>query len=132
MSATTSRSFSPLGRIGLTLGVACSDLANRDPAGGGGPQRARLSTHTFMVHLADCRAGGETVLLSKLAGPATDLDAGGARRQQLPDGVLAAVPPVRGRLLVFPHVCPHAGLAVGSVPKLFLRGELLARWEAKG
>ena len=82
----------------------------------------------FMVHLADCRAGGETVLLSKLAGPATDLDAGG----QLPDGVLAAVPPVRGRLLVFPHVCPHAGLAVASVPKLFLRGELLARWEAKG
>ena len=48
----------------------------RDPAGGAGSQRARLSTHTFMVHLADCRAGGETVLL--------------------------------------------------------LRGELLARWEAKG
>ena len=39
---------------------------------------------------------------------------------------------LRGRLLVFPHVCPHAGSAVGSVPKLFLRGELLARWEAKG
>lgn len=41
------------------------------------------------------------------------------------DDVLASVPPRRGRLLVFPHVCPHAGLRVGVVPKMFLRGELV-------
>jgi hypothetical protein len=101
------------------------DLAKRDPANG-----LRLSTHTFMVHLATCKTGGETVMLSKLTGAVAALDASGAcKGAQLPEGVLAAVSPVRGRLLVFPHLCPHAGLAVSSVPKLFLRGELLARWE---
>ena len=37
--------------------------------------------------------------------------------------VLARVEPRRGRLLVFPHACPHAGLAVIDAPKLLLRGE---------
>ena len=37
--------------------------------------------------------------------------------------VLARVEPRRGRLLVFPHACPHAGLAVVEAPKLLLRGE---------
>ena len=102
------------------------DLAKRDPA-----SSVRLSTHTFMVHLADCQRGGETVLLSTLTGAVAAIDAttGSSGEGQLPDGVLAAVPPVRGRLLIFPHMCPHAGLAVGSVPKLFLRGELLVRWD---
>lgn len=107
------------------------DLAKRDPGGG---KRVRLSTHTFMVHLADCTTGGETVLLSKLTGAVADLDAAGGPSGdggQLPHGVLAAVSPVRGRLLIFPHLCPHAGLPVVSVPKLFLRGELLVRWEEK-
>ena len=40
---------------------------------------------------------------------------------------LASVAPLRGRLLLFPHVCPHAGNPVVDVPKCFLRGEL--RWE---
>ena len=44
--------------------------------------------------------------------------------------VLAAVAPARGRLLLFPHACPHAGAAVAVVPKLFLRGEL--RWNPTG
>ena len=109
------------------------DLAKRDPSGSGISSSVRLSTHTFMVHLADCKAGGETVLLSKLTGAVADLDAGGSSgssgERQLPDGVLAAVSPVRGRLLIFPHLCPHAGLPVDSVPKLFLRGELLVRWK---
>lgn len=88
-----------------------------------------------MVHLADCENGGETVLLNKLMGGT--------------DSVLASVSPVRGRLLIFvstqaipnetlfqgipltdclccqPHLCPHAGLPVDDVPKLFLRGELI-------
>jgi hypothetical protein len=38
--------------------------------------------------------------------------------------VLAKVAPARGRLLAFPHDCPHEGLAVVSAPKLLLRGEL--------
>jgi hypothetical protein len=37
---------------------------------------------------------------------------------------LADVKPVRGRLLVFPHACPHAGRPVVDAPKLVLRGEL--------
>ena len=32
--------------------------------------------------------------------------------------------PKRGRLLIFPHACPHAGLAVVDVPKIVVRGEL--------
>ena len=56
--------------------------------------------------------GGETVLLEK-EGPNV-----GASGQ-----VLATVEPRRGRLLVFPHACPHAGLAVIDAPKLLLRGE---------
>ena len=37
--------------------------------------------------------------------------------------LLASVSPRRGRLLVFPHVCPHEGRPVSDVPKVFLRGE---------
>ena len=103
------------------------DLAKRDPS-----NSIRLSTHTFMVHLADCKTGGETALLSKLAGAAAALDASELSadgKVRTSDEVLAAVSPVRGRLLIFPHACPHAGLPVNSVPKLFLRGELLVRWK---
>ena len=48
------------------------------------------------------------------------------RKQTAKDNpnVLASVSPKRGRLLLFPHVCPHAGLEVVDAPKLFLRGEL--------
>lgn len=38
---------------------------------------------------------------------------------------LAKVQPKYGRLLVFPHLCPHMGNTVRCVPKLLLRGELL-------
>jgi len=31
---------------------------------------------------------------------------------------------VRGRLLIFPHKCLHAGAVTESVPKILLRGEL--------
>ena len=34
------------------------------------------------------------------------------------------VKPLRGRLLVFPHECPHAGRPVIDTNKLVLRGEL--------
>ena len=57
--------------------------------------------------------GGKTVLLERV--------------QPQPCQVLAAVQPKRGRLLLFPHVCPHRAdevLAEG-LPKLLLRGEVV-------
>ena len=30
-----------------------------------------------------------------------------------------------GRLLLFPHMCPHEGRMVETLPKILLRGELL-------
>lgn len=39
-------------------------------------------------------------------------------------GVLARVSPARGRLLVFPHMCPHEGGVVIDLPKKLIRGEL--------
>jgi len=85
-----------------------TDLAKKNLAG-------VSSTHTFMLHLADCEAGGETVFLERLP-PVRG-----------PMNILAKAQPRRGRLLLFPHLCPHAGLPVLNLPprKLFLRGELL-------
>lgn len=81
------------------------DLAKKDAAG-------RMSTHSFLLYLTGCPDGGETVLLDRVTRP-TDPEA----------EVLATVQPTRGRLLLFPHVCPHAGRPVLSVPKLLVRGE---------
>eukprot|EP00553_Chaetoceros_curvisetus_P005710 CAMPEP_0204633294 /NCGR_PEP_ID=MMETSP0717-20131115/26853_1 /ASSEMBLY_ACC=CAM_ASM_000666 /TAXON_ID=230516 /ORGANISM="Chaetoceros curvisetus" /LENGTH=131 /DNA_ID=CAMNT_0051651411 /DNA_START=300 /DNA_END=692 /DNA_ORIENTATION=- len=86
------------------------DLAKVDPFSGCG----RRSTHTFIMYISDCELGGETALLQELS----------------PDGpfakheVLALTTPVRGRMLIFPHACPHEGKEVVSVPKVLLRGEL--------
>ena len=44
--------------------------------------------------------------------------------------VLGSASPMRGRLVIFPHKCPHAGRPVVDVPKLFLRGEL--RYSSSG
>jgi hypothetical protein len=41
------------------------------------------------------------------------------------DDVIAAVAPKRGRVLIFPHACPHDGATVVEVPKLLLRGEIV-------
>lgn len=68
------------------------------------------STHTFILYLHDCNDGGETCLLEQLSGASK---------------VLACVSPRRGRLLLFPHNCPHEGRQVQSVPKLLLRGEVV-------
>jgi hypothetical protein len=66
---------------------------------------------TFILYLTDCSAGGETVLLERLVQPS----------------VLATVTPRRGRLLVFPHACPHKAQPVVAhgLPKILLRGEML-------
>ena len=72
--------------------------------------RGERSTHTFMLHLRDCAVGGGTHLLEP-----TDTEA---------RAPTATVTPVRGRLVVFPHKCLHAGAVTESVPMILLRGEL--------
>lgn len=67
------------------------------------------STHTFILYLYSCGVGGETVLLQAMTS----------------DEALATVTPTRGRLLLFPHNCPHMGATVVDVPKLLLRGEVV-------
>lgn len=113
------------------------------------------STHTFILHLVSCNNGGETVMLHQLA-PPSPIDAGsagsnvesvveddgggdeGSARETAAGGnsagceedsawIIGTAAPVRSRLVIFPHICPHAGLPTGDTPKLFLRGELLVR-----
>ena len=91
---------------------AHTDLSRTDGDG-------RTSTHTFLLYLTDCSRGGETALL-RCVPPAPTCPAPEA-------DVLAVAAPRRGRLLVFPHMCPHEGRPVVSVPKLLLRGELHSR-----
>jgi hypothetical protein len=91
-------------------------------AGGGLPPHQDLSRTrrtdgvtsrcTFLLYLTDCDVGGETVLLQRLAQPSR---------------VLASVTPRRGRLLLFPHACPHLAREVlaEGLPKLLLRGEII-------
>mmetsp|Transcript_3391 Transcript_3391/g.6342 ORF Transcript_3391/g.6342 Transcript_3391/m.6342 type:complete len:697 (+) Transcript_3391:2195-4285(+) len=75
----------------------------------------KRSTHTFILYLHDCEHGGETALLKELSpdGPSAHHE------------VVAQVKPKRGRLLLFPHICPHEGKEVISTPKLLLRGEVM-------
>jgi Rps23 Pro-64 3,4-dihydroxylase Tpa1-like proline 4-hydroxylase len=68
------------------------------------------STHTFILYLTDCAEGGETALLRDLQ-PSSE--------------VITKVFPRKGRLLLFPHACPHEGGKVISTPKLLLRGEVM-------
>ena len=65
------------------------------------------STHTFILYLSACE-GGETALL---------------RSVQEPSSPLAVVAPRPGRLLLFPHLCPHEGRPLIKGPKLLIRGE---------
>eukprot|EP00977_Amphora_coffeiformis_P012733 scaffold3224_cov158-Amphora_coffeaeformis.AAC.22 len=70
----------------------------------------KQSTHTFILYLSDCVEGGATILLGSVSGSGRDEK-------------LAVVRPVRGRLLLFPHACPHEGEKVVDLPKLLIRGE---------
>ena len=80
------------------------DLSRTDLSG-------NSSSHTFILYLYDCKSGGETSLLRGLSGD---------ERNE----VLARVSPQRGRLLLFPHKCPHEGNEVIDVPKVLIRGEV--------
>jgi hypothetical protein len=78
----------------------------------------RTSTHTFILYLTTCTQGGDTVLLDHLAKSNYKL----IESNKL--SMRNAVQPVRGRLFVFPHACPHAGRQVAEGTKLILRGDL--------
>ena len=41
------------------------------------------------------------------------------------ENVLSSIAPRRGRLLIFPHNCPHEGAHTISLPKILLRGEMI-------
>jgi Ankyrin repeats (many copies) len=41
------------------------------------------------------------------------------------ENVLSCIAPRRGRLLIFPHNCPHEGAQTISLPKILLRGEMI-------
>ena len=83
------------------------DLARVDRFG-------RRSTHSFLLYLFDCEHGGETILHRR--------QINSTKEEQVEEGVV--VKPKRGRLLVFPHLCPHEGSAVITVPKVLIRGEI--------
>lgn len=67
------------------------------------------STHTMLLYLSDCEKGGETLLLDQCSWDAI---------------ILFPTKPARGRILLFPHACPHAGNVVEDVPKICLRAEV--------
>eukprot|EP01032_Pedospumella_encystans_P009672 gene9672-11366_t len=102
------------------------DLARHDP------RAVHIkSTHTFILYLTDCDAGGgETVLLKSLCAKGKAVSTANSEMVDVlstcHDGnAVAAVSPRRGRLLLFPHNCPHEGRAISSKdPKLLLRGEV--------
>lgn len=74
----------------------------------------RISTHTFILYLTDVSKGGETVLMDHLPS-----------NNKIDERVVRYdVQPVRGRLFVFPHGCPHAGRHVVEGSKLILRGDV--------
>eukprot|EP01065_Artemidia_motanka_P048093 TRINITY_DN7682_c0_g2_i1.p1 TRINITY_DN7682_c0_g2~~TRINITY_DN7682_c0_g2_i1.p1 ORF type:complete len:689 (+),score=216.80 TRINITY_DN7682_c0_g2_i1:76-2067(+) len=79
------------------------DLSRQTPSGA-------ATSHSLIVYLSDNGgdAGGETSLLESVRKGA---------------GVLADVEPKRGRMLLFPHMCPHMAKEVLQPPKLLLRGE---------
>lgn len=80
------------------------------------------STHTTILYLTDCNHGGGTALLRHLR--KVDVSSN-AYDSQCNRAAVATVCPRYGRLLVFPHNCPHEGLPIyASAPKILLRGEI--------
>jgi hypothetical protein len=77
------------------------DLSKYDPI-------TRISsTHTLILYLTTCVEGGETILMDHVTNPT----------------IRIPVKPKRGRLLLFPHHCPHEGGVIRQVPKILLRCE---------
>lgn len=71
----------------------------------------KVSTHTLLLYLTDCKTGGETILRHD-------------NKQHEHATIIRAVHPVRGRILLFPHRAWHQGAPVVQVPKICLRCEV--------
>jgi len=78
------------------------------------------SKYTFILYLTTVEEGGETVLLNHL--PSMKKGSSELNHEDL--SIRCAVQPVKGRLFVFKHSCPHAGLPVMKGDKLILRGDV--------
>jgi 2OG-Fe(II) oxygenase superfamily len=72
------------------------------------------STHTMLLYLRDCEVGGETILLAPSFMP----------KDTSTRGIVKAVKPQVGRILLFPHPTWHEGAPTVDVPKLCLRAEV--------
>eukprot|EP00435_Cladocopium_sp_Y103_P061167 s1509_g22.t2 len=70
----------------------------------------RVTSHTLLLYLTDCHAGGETQLLESQGTSAR---------------VMASVSSRRGRVLLFPHDVLHEGTALERLPKVMLRADAL-------
>jgi len=95
------------------------------------------STHTFIIYLTDCQEGwGDTVLLNSMKSSilaSTDTSnpnlSGAAVASSYTSytgpesNIIRSIQPKVGRLLLFPHSCPHSGLPVQKDCKLLIRGE---------
>lgn len=103
--------------------------------GCGGKIPGATSTHTLILYLTDCSEGGETVLLRSLPKPQKQQKDGEVKKEDEKEAqvkewdergqIVAKINPRKGRLLLFPHNCPHAGGAVfAEFPKILLRGEV--------
>ena len=77
----------------------------------------RMSKYTFILYLTTVADGGETVLLDHLPSMKDGLN-------HTDLSIRYAAKPVKGRLFVFPHGCPHAGMPVEDGDKLILRGDM--------
>ena len=71
----------------------------------------KVSTHTLLLYLTDCKTGGETILRHD-------------KQQHEHATIVRAVQPARGRILLFPHRAWHQGAPVVQVPKICLRCEV--------
>jgi len=91
------------------------------------PPTSASTTHSFLLYLTNCPRGGTTDLLEALEGDAELAPRGGVVPGQR--AVLAATQPMKGRLMIMPHACPHQASPVIDAPKLLIRGEALVFWE---
>eukprot|EP00929_Paragymnodinium_shiwhaense_P112793 TRINITY_DN81067_c0_g1_i1.p1 TRINITY_DN81067_c0_g1~~TRINITY_DN81067_c0_g1_i1.p1 ORF type:complete len:303 (+),score=29.51 TRINITY_DN81067_c0_g1_i1:60-968(+) len=82
-------------------------------------ETGRWSTHTLLVHSADCAEGGETIMLPWRGESSESSEAGDDRSAGF------AVPPLRGRIFCFPHGCLHEGAPTVECPKVLLRAEVI-------
>ena len=112
--------------VGLGAGIAphIDGIMYDEPTG-------RESTTSFLLYLTTVEEGGTTTFLAGGKwGDKRNTSCSGSRDGERGSGsglspveVIAEVAPVRGSILVFPHLQPHEGTAVYDKVKWLLRGD---------